>query len=282
MPVIISKIFKGLCADLNGKLNVGDVILKVNNIDFRTVTHDDAVDILKNTEQHVQMDVLHLKELLPYLTVKANLCEDIQLRHAGLVHTRLIKKMNNDDLDDNDECTIEIWSKSYDNKILMRFESIEVCDQWSARLRRSIEKNNATSQYRSGNIKHMDWLLHSRLNQVCIKWSPKYAICTDEALCLYDCIDSSVTADDEHQTNITLLKYPCFTVRRLNAEVDKQNELLLIRHPDVHAANRTSSDLFFCLNDSSLFDLLKSQTLSFIMKTRQMLFGKVTGSVFDA
>jgi hypothetical protein len=49
MPILITRIFEGLCADLNGQLRVGDAILRVDAIDFRSVTHAYAVNVLKNT-----------------------------------------------------------------------------------------------------------------------------------------------------------------------------------------------------------------------------------------
>uniref|UniRef100_A0A8C2FFL0 PDZ domain-containing protein n=1 Tax=Cyprinus carpio TaxID=7962 RepID=A0A8C2FFL0_CYPCA len=42
MPILISKIFKGLAADQTQALYVGDAILSVNAIDLRDATHDEA------------------------------------------------------------------------------------------------------------------------------------------------------------------------------------------------------------------------------------------------
>ena len=47
MPILISKIFKGMAADKTEKLYVGDAILSVNGEDMREATHDDAVRALK-------------------------------------------------------------------------------------------------------------------------------------------------------------------------------------------------------------------------------------------
>ena len=62
MPILISKIFKGMSADLTGQLYVGDAVLSVNGIDVRDVTHDEAVQILKKAGKTVDLEVRYLKE----------------------------------------------------------------------------------------------------------------------------------------------------------------------------------------------------------------------------
>lgn len=57
MPILISKIFPRMAADLTGRLHVGDAILSVDNQDLREATHDDAVRILKNTGNTVKLEV---------------------------------------------------------------------------------------------------------------------------------------------------------------------------------------------------------------------------------
>ncbi|CAG9815889.1 unnamed protein product [Phaedon cochleariae] len=47
MPILISKIFKGMAADQTDQLYVGDAILSVNGEDLRDATHDEAVKALK-------------------------------------------------------------------------------------------------------------------------------------------------------------------------------------------------------------------------------------------
>lgn len=56
MPILISKIFKGLAADLTGALYVGDAILSVNGADLSEATHDDAVQALKKTGKEVVLE----------------------------------------------------------------------------------------------------------------------------------------------------------------------------------------------------------------------------------
>jgi len=56
MPILISKIFKGLAADQTEALYVGDAILSVNDYDLREATHDEAVQALKKTGKEVILE----------------------------------------------------------------------------------------------------------------------------------------------------------------------------------------------------------------------------------
>ncbi|XP_036007861.1 alpha-1-syntrophin [Fundulus heteroclitus] len=63
MPILISKIFKGLAADQTEALYVGDAILSVNGFDLREATHDEAVQALKKTGKEVILEVKYIKEM---------------------------------------------------------------------------------------------------------------------------------------------------------------------------------------------------------------------------
>lgn len=73
MPILISKIFKGMAADLAGQLYVGDAILTVNGIDLSEVTHDEAVQILKKAGKVVDLEVKYVREVMPYFTRRQQL-----------------------------------------------------------------------------------------------------------------------------------------------------------------------------------------------------------------
>ncbi|CAF0907091.1 unnamed protein product [Didymodactylos carnosus] len=66
MPILISKIFPNMPADLTGQLYVGDAILSVNGKDLRDVSHEDAVQILKKAGREVELEVKYLREVTPY------------------------------------------------------------------------------------------------------------------------------------------------------------------------------------------------------------------------
>lgn len=67
MPVLISKIFRGLAADLTHSLYVGDAILSVNGTDLRDATHDQAVQVLKRAGREVTLEVKYMREATPYV-----------------------------------------------------------------------------------------------------------------------------------------------------------------------------------------------------------------------
>ena len=56
MPILISKIFKGMAADKTEQLYVGDAILSVNGEDLREATHDEAVKALKRAGKIVDLE----------------------------------------------------------------------------------------------------------------------------------------------------------------------------------------------------------------------------------
>nr|CAD7426919.1 unnamed protein product [Timema monikensis] len=65
MPILISKIFKGMAADQTEQLYVGDAILSVNGEDLREATHDEAVKALKRAGKVVELEALfHLLDSL--------------------------------------------------------------------------------------------------------------------------------------------------------------------------------------------------------------------------
>lgn len=69
MPILISKIFKGLAADQTQALYVGDAILSVNGADLRDATHDEAVQALKRAGKEVLLEGKGLRPPHPSLAL---------------------------------------------------------------------------------------------------------------------------------------------------------------------------------------------------------------------
>ncbi|XP_028281510.1 beta-1-syntrophin [Parambassis ranga] len=67
MPILISKIFKGLAADQTQALYVGDAVLSVNGMNLRDATHDEAVQALKRAGKEVTLEVKYMREATPYV-----------------------------------------------------------------------------------------------------------------------------------------------------------------------------------------------------------------------
>lgn len=59
MPILISKIFRGMAADNAKGLYVGDAILSVNGEDLRDATHEEAVRALKRAGRVVDLEGKH-------------------------------------------------------------------------------------------------------------------------------------------------------------------------------------------------------------------------------
>lgn len=56
MPILISKIFRGMAADQVKGLYVGDAIISVNGEELRDATHDEAVRALKRAGRVVDLE----------------------------------------------------------------------------------------------------------------------------------------------------------------------------------------------------------------------------------
>jgi len=67
MPILISKIFKGMAADKTNQLYVGDAVLSVNGEDLKEATHDEAVKALKRAGKSVELEGLVIVFLMFFL-----------------------------------------------------------------------------------------------------------------------------------------------------------------------------------------------------------------------
>lgn len=62
MPILISKIFRGMAADQAKGLYVGDAILSVNGEELREATHDEAVRALKRAGRVVDLEGKYIQQ----------------------------------------------------------------------------------------------------------------------------------------------------------------------------------------------------------------------------
>lgn len=76
MPILISKIFRGMAAENTKALYVGDAILSVNGEDLRDATHEHAVKVLKKAGRVVDLEVKFLREVTPYFR-KASIISEV-------------------------------------------------------------------------------------------------------------------------------------------------------------------------------------------------------------
>ncbi|KAK2722002.1 beta-1-syntrophin-like isoform X2 [Artemia franciscana] len=148
MPILISKIFKGMAADLTEQLYVGDAILSVNGEDMRNATHDDAVKALKQAGKIVELEVKYMKEVTPYM-LKSAILNDIgwQLQRtfmsteppetpSGLssdtrfIPLQLCYLTRNFKCLDNDSRVIEIHSPDTVHSLFLRAQSTAEASLW--------------------------------------------------------------------------------------------------------------------------------------------------------
>lgn len=76
MPILISKIFRGMAAESTKALYVGDAILSVNGEDLKDSTHEYAVKVLKKAGRVVDLEVKFLREVTPYFR-KASIISEV-------------------------------------------------------------------------------------------------------------------------------------------------------------------------------------------------------------
>ncbi len=60
-------LFKGMAADQNRQLKVGDVILAVNGEDMKNASHDEAVKALKRAGSNICLEVKPLRRTTPFV-----------------------------------------------------------------------------------------------------------------------------------------------------------------------------------------------------------------------
>lgn len=183
MPILISKIFKDMAADLTGgKLHIGDAIMSVDGKDLKNASHDEAVQTLKATKQKVTLEVRYMKEVTPYFQKAMLLSEvgwenpiylseqpqslpvELQSPNSEMkwtpLHLACVTRDTN--MLDADQCTFEIHSPNRKQSILLKVNANHL-DKWFSALLSAIEttiqeatiKTNFTLTFR---VSKMGWL----------------------------------------------------------------------------------------------------------------------------
>uniref|UniRef100_A0A0V0G9Q3 Putative syntrophins type gamma n=3 Tax=Triatominae TaxID=70999 RepID=A0A0V0G9Q3_TRIDM len=221
MPILISKIFKGMAADQTEQLYVGDAILSVNGEDLREATHDEAVKALKRAGKVVQLEVKYLREVTPYFR-KASLISEVgwELQRGFLSsaqpppksphrpHTRhlplqLCFLTRNYAFHDPEQRSFELHSPDCVHNCILRATDPSECSAWynsihavlAGLTQTALRHANSLLTSLTGEIHHIGWL--SRLphlqNGSCDssedsteKWVAVYGVVTDRELRLYE------------------------------------------------------------------------------------------------
>lgn len=90
MPIIVSKIFKGLSADKTKQLYTGDAILSVNGQDLQNASHDEAVACLKKSGRVVEIEGKFL--LLSWIST-AHPDDDTYIYRGSQNHMRICRSI---------------------------------------------------------------------------------------------------------------------------------------------------------------------------------------------
>ncbi|KAF6203311.1 hypothetical protein GE061_003729 [Apolygus lucorum] len=221
MPILISKIFKGMAADQTEQLYVGDAILSVNGEDLREATHDEAVKALKRAGKVVQLEVKYLREVTPYFR-KASLISEVgwELQRGFLSstqpppksphrpHTRhlplqLCFLTRNYAYHDPENRCFELHSPDCVHSCILRAAEAVECSAWYNSVhsvlvgltQAALRHANSLLTSLTGEIHHIGWLsrIPNLQNGSCDsseesseKWVAVFGVITDRELRLYE------------------------------------------------------------------------------------------------
>ncbi|XP_064640760.1 beta-2-syntrophin-like isoform X2 [Lineus longissimus] len=216
MPILISKIFKGMAADNTEKLYVGDAILQVNGEDLREATHDEAVRALKRAGKVVDLEVKYLREVTPYFR-KTSALNDLgwgsqkespkdptgsgnsktNWSEKKTIPLKLCYLCRNLSVPDPENRTIELHSPDGKSSCILRCPDAGICNSWFAALHSNVsllmqqaivEANRMLSAGpRHQEITHMSWLaeqIHSEQGNP--SWKPVFCAVSDKDMMLFE------------------------------------------------------------------------------------------------
>jgi len=168
MPIIISKIFKGMSADLTEQLFVGDAILSVNGIDLSDVTHDEAVQVLKKTGKVVDIEVKFLKEVMCFFTKQQQQQNQQQMQPNQTKIEEFLFSLEVFYLIKNEaNLYVEIYSGSLKQLMALRFNDLFLYKNFLTILHKLINKtimhkvkelNQMDCRNFHSKVKYLNWL----------------------------------------------------------------------------------------------------------------------------
>uniref|UniRef100_A0A3Q3W4N3 Uncharacterized protein n=1 Tax=Mola mola TaxID=94237 RepID=A0A3Q3W4N3_MOLML len=223
MPILISKIFRGLAADQTQALYVGDAILSVNGMNLRDATHDEAVQALKRAGREVTLEVKYMREATPYVKRGSPVSEigwetpppesprlggspnnSSSLSNPASPPTQPTMSLQGDKrciplkmcyitramtMPDPENRQLELHSPDARHTVVLRCP-----DQPSALSWFSVVQNTATTGVAgSKEIRHLGWLA-GKTESDKQSWKPVLVVLTEKDLLLYDSLPRSKEA----------------------------------------------------------------------------------------
>jgi len=246
MPILISKIFKGLAADQTESLYVSDAILAVNGEDLRNATHDEAVQALKRAGREVELTVKYLKEVTPYFKRTNSQTswdqtpgsKDPNATKSWVEFKRIqlklcyITRHVGQNIGEPDDSLFEIFTPDGRSAALFRGKDNTSSTQWFNAIHSAISKLLLTARdeaneilsERSNNheVRVMGWLSeHVQMPESTgLEWKPVFAALTDKDILLYDMVP--ITCDDWANQYIS---HPLLATRLVHSGATSNNAL---------------------------------------------------------
>ncbi|CAJ0594954.1 unnamed protein product [Cylicocyclus nassatus] len=197
MPIIISKIFKGMAADHTGELFVGDTILAVNGESLIDATHDDAVRALKRAGRVVDLYVQYKRD---EMVRNDNVVEKIEwdddtrdrIRAIGLKLAYVARAGIDADAEGR---IFEMRSPSGRYALAFRCASSVEADSWFEAIHGCVNAllTQALAQVNlmlggHPQVRRMGWVSEQVSEDGIIMWKPKFLTLTQNELLFYEAV----------------------------------------------------------------------------------------------
>ncbi|NXP17201.1 SNTB1 protein, partial [Scytalopus superciliaris] len=223
MPILISKIFKGLAADQTQALYVGDAILAVNGTDLRDATHDEAVQALKRAGKEVLLEVKYMREATPYVKkgspvseigwetpppesprlgcASADPMSQLSLsihRDKKTIPLKMCYVTRNMTVSDPENRLIEVHSPDAKHTVVLRSKDSATAQAWFNAIHSSVneliprviaevkDQLGKTGIAGSREIRHLGWLAEKMPGDNEKRWKPVLVVLTEKDLLMYE------------------------------------------------------------------------------------------------
>uniref|UniRef100_A0A8C9IF25 Beta-1-syntrophin n=1 Tax=Piliocolobus tephrosceles TaxID=591936 RepID=A0A8C9IF25_9PRIM len=195
MPILISKIFKGLAADQTQALYVGDAILSVNGADLRDATHDEAVQALKRAGKEVLLEVKYMREATPYVKKGSPVSEIGDRKSIPLKMCYVTRSVA---LADPENRQLEIHSPDAKHTVILRSKDSATAQAWFSAIHSNVndlltqviaevrEQLGKAGIAGSREIRHLGWLAEKVPGESEKQWKPALVVLTEKDLLIYD------------------------------------------------------------------------------------------------
>ncbi|XP_031682812.1 alpha-1-syntrophin-like isoform X1 [Oncorhynchus kisutch] len=240
MPILISKIFKGLAADQTEALYVGDAILSVNSADLRDATHDEAVQALKKTGKEVILEVKYIKEMsaffkntspgapLPWdsppATSQKGAHAPAELKEARTISLKMCQVTRKQCPPDTENRYFEVISSSRKSSVFLRAKDPVMAQSWYNAIQVGVLglvpriRDELRAMQADLEVKHMGWITEQATQG---PERPLLALLTERDLLLYPTLP-----DTKDSINSPVKSHPLITTRLVHSGPGKSSPLL--------------------------------------------------------